>query len=454
VSDKPTILIVDDEKNTREGLARALRGEYAVAEAENGLRALAWLETHAADVVLSDLRMPGMDGMELLRNCRTQYPQLGIVVISAHGTVETAVEAMKLGAVDFFPKPFDNQEVLRVVDKCLDACNLDQQPHIPAPEQKGFHSIVGASPAMQQVYALMAKVARTDSTVLILGESGTGKELVARNIHEQSNRAAEAFIAVNCAALPENLVESELFGHEKGAFTGAANAKPGRFELACGGTLFLDEVGEIPPPIQAKLLRVLQERSYERVGGIKTMKADVRLVAATNRNLEQEVTAGRFREDLFYRLNVVPVQLPPLRRRAEDIELLANYFVEIFNRRMKRAVGRIDPSLLGILRAYSWPGNVRELENTIERMMVLSEGESLDCDSLPERVRNSKPGDELPSQDKDALRNHLRLETDRVEKDLLEQTLRDCAGNRSLAAKCLGVSRKTVHNKIREYGLE
>lgn len=449
------ILIVDDERNIRRSLRALLEGPRAeVLEAEDGRAALEMLGRGEIDLVITDLRMPGMDGMELLRNCRALYPQVGVVVISAHGTVETAVEAMKLGAVDFFSKPFENQEVLGVVDKCLDARNLDQQPHIPAPEQRGFHSIVGGSPAMQQVYTLMAKVARTESTVLILGESGTGKELVARNIHEQSNRAAEAFIAVNCAALPENLVESELFGHEKGAFTGAANAKPGRFELACGGTLFLDEVGEIPLPLQAKLLRVLQERTYERVGGIKTMKADVRLVAATNRDLEQEVKAGRFREDLFYRLNVVPVQLPSLRARLGDIELLANYFIDIFNRRMQRAIGKIDPSLLAILCAYAWPGNVRELENTIERMMVLSEGESLDIDSLPERVRNFKPGEESPLQDKDALRNRLRLETDRVEKDLLERTLRECDGNRSQAAKCLGVSRKTIHNKIREYGLE
>lgn len=447
------VLIVDDERNIRLNLRTLLESENInVYEAGNGSAALTLLKENDIDCLVTDIRMPEMDGMELLRECRTKYPGVPVVMISAHGTVETAVDAMKAGALDFFTKPFNNDEVLSIVKKSLNTRNLDENPKMSTEERTSYNKIVGESPAMCKVYAMLDKVARSDSTVLVTGESGTGKELVAQTIHEKSGRSEKPFIAVNCAALSENLIESELFGHEKGAFTGAVIARPGRFELANEGSLFMDEIGEVSLSVQSKLLRVIQEKNFERVGGIRSIQTDVRLIAATNKNLKEEVEEKRFREDLYYRLNVVPIELPPLRERSGDIALLSNYFIDLFNQRMGRNVGPVPDEVKSCFSAYAWPGNVRELENTIERMMVLSEGDQLEMDTMPEQIRAGEAVEDSGTGS-EWLTNKIRMEKNRVERDLLINTLKECNDNRTHAAKKLGVSRKTVQNKIKEFGI-
>lgn len=331
MSSRPVILIVDDEKNTREGLSRALRGEYAVAEAENGLRALEWLETHSADVVLSDLRMPGMDGMTLLSRLLGREPRPALILLTAYGNIETAVEAMKRGAYDFLAKPVDLDRLDLLVKRALAERQLgaeNRRLKAQLDSKYGFENIIGTSPAMQEVFATIRQAAPSRATVLIQGESGTGKELVARALHQCSPRRDGPFVPVHCAALAPTLLESELFGHEKGAFTGAVERRRGRFEMADGGTLFLDEIGEIDAALQVKILRVLEERTFERVGGTETIRVDVRLVTATNRDLRQKVADGTFREDLFYRLYVVNLALPPLREREGDVPLLAQHYLK------------------------------------------------------------------------------------------------------------------------------
>src|SRR5689334_5859377 len=382
--ERKQILVVDDEANLRRVLSAQLaRDGYDVHIAEDGETALAFLKEHHIDLVITDLRMPKVDGMELLRAALRDDPSRPVVMMTAHGTIDNAVEALKTGAFDYITKPFDQNEVKVVVKKALrtrDLASADATRDIAAPSspKDSRFGIIGESPPILDLYTILERVADTPTTVLITGESGTGKELVARALHENSSRKDRPFIKVNCAAIPKDLMESELFGYERGAFTGAVASKPGRFELASGGTLFLDEIAEIPVEMQVKLLRVLQESEFERVGGIKTIRVDVRLVAATNRDLKREIAAGTFREDLYYRLNVVPIALPALRERVSDIPLLSRHFVDKFNARLKKNVSGIEPDAMDRLVAYAWPGNIRELENVLERAILF-------CDT--ERVR-------------------------------------------------------------------
>src|SRR5947209_7889121 len=357
----------------RRVLEAILRREgYDVVTAANGAEALAGM-SRDVHTVITDLKMPGLDGMGLLRKLSADYPEVPVVMITAHGSVESAVEAVKLGAFDYLEKPFEQEQIRQVVAKAINTYALARRDARPEePSGRGRFRLVGQSPAIRQIYAVVEKVANTPSTVFISGESGTGKELIARALHENSARHAGPFIKINCAAIPKTLMESELFGYDKGAFTGAVGAKPGRFELAHAGTLFLDEIGEVPVEMQVKLLRVLQESEFERVGGIKTIRVDVRLIAATNRDLKKDIEAGRFREDLFYRLNVVPIWLPPLRERTADIPELVRHFVEKYNRRLNKRISGVEDKALDALKQYPWPGNIRELENLIERTMVFA----------------------------------------------------------------------------------
>jgi Nif-specific regulatory protein len=418
--------------------------------------------------------MPGVDGMQLLRSLSADHPDVPVVMITAHGSVESAVEAVKLGAFDYVEKPFDQEQIRQVVSKALKTHALSRRD--PSPEQggtRGRFRLVGDSPAIRQVYAIIEKVANTPSTVLIMGESGTGKELIARALHENSSRHDGPFIKINCAAIPKTLMESELFGYEKGAFTGAVGAKPGRFELAHGGTLFLDEIGEIPVEMQVKLLRVLQESEFERVGGIKTIKVDVRLVTATNRDLAAELATGGFREDLYYRLNVVPIHLPPLRERHEDIPLLVSHFITKFNDRLRKEITHIEPAAVERLVSYNWPGNIRELENVIERTMLFCEGSVIRVANLPSELLDgaeeraaaaaSPPSQPnlaavsipTPTQSEavGSLKEAVKAETERVERELIQRALDETGGNVTQAARRLKISRKSLQTKMKELGL-
>ena len=449
MSSRPVILVVDDEKNTRVGLIRALRGEYAVAEAENGQRALEWLETHAADVVLTDLRMPGLDGMALLSRLLGRDSKPTVILLTAYGSVETAVEAMKRGAYDFLTKPVNLDRLDLLLQRALGERRLgDENRRLKAQldSKYGFENIIGTSPAMQEVFETIRQAAPTRATVLIQGESGTGKELVARALHQCSPRRDGPFIPVHCAALAPTLLESELFGHEKGAFTGATERRRGRFELADGGTLFLDEIGEIDPALQVKILRVLEERKFERVGGTETIHVDVRLVAATNRDLRARVAEGTFREDLFYRLHVVNLTLPPLRERTGDVVLLAQHYLKTLAAENGKKPPAISPEAMDVLQAYAWPGNVRELRNVIERLVVLGTGGRLTVADLPAAVRDGAAGGlAIPSRAGRVLRD--------AERQLIADALRRHRNNRTKAAQDLGISRRTLHRKINEFGL-
>jgi DNA-binding NtrC family response regulator len=389
-------------------------------------------------------------------------------MITAHGSVENAVEAVKLGAFDYLEKPFEQEQIRQVVAKALSTFALARRDARPEETtSRGRFRLIGESPAIKQIYGVVEKVANTPSTVLITGESGTGKELIARALHENSSRHGGPFIKINCAAIPKTLMESELFGYEKGAFTGAVGAKPGRFELAHGGTLFLDEIGEIPIEMQVKLLRVLQESEFERVGGIKTIKVDVRLVTATNRDLLQEIGAGTFREDLFYRLNVVPIHIPPLRERREDIPLLVDHFIAKFNERLRKQVTSISPEAIGHLVAHPWPGNIRELENLMERTVLFCEGTQLRASDLPPEISHLQPvavpvaapadeaaraaaGAALPEG---SLKEVVRAQTERVERELIQRALDETGGNVTQAARKLKISRKSLQTKMKEFGL-
>ncbi len=458
------ILIADDEINIRRVLEAILKRDgYDVVTAANGIEALAGMGP-GVHTVITDLKMPGLDGMALLKKLSHDYPDVPVVMITAHGSVENAVEAVKLGAFDYVEKPFDQEQIRQIVDKALKTYALARRDARPAEPAHGRFRLVGESPAIRQIYGVVEKVADTPSTVLITGESGTGKELIARALHEYSSRHSGPFIKINCAAIPKTLMESELFGYEKGAFTGAVGAKPGRFELAHGGTLFLDEIGEIPVEMQVKLLRVLQESEFERVGGIKTIKVDVRLVAATNRDLLAEVASGAFRDDLYYRLNVVPIPLPPLRDRREDIPLLVDHFIAKFNERLKKHIEGIEAEAMRRLVAYHWAGNIRELENVIERTMLFGEGPTIRAAELPAELltgtlpalptiddRPSSPG--LPAVVAGSLKEAVKAQTERVERELIQRALDETGGNVTQAARKLKISRKSLQTKMKELGL-
>jgi DNA-binding NtrC family response regulator len=457
------------------------------------------------DLVLTDLRMPNCDGMELLRHAQQSHPDTPVVMITAHGTVDVAVEAMRAGAFDFITKPFEESELSAIVGKALARREANRarayaipgagadEPSRPSPvgdnesdarAEAVLRDIIGVSPAMQQLFSLLRKVAPSPTTVLVRGESGTGKELVAQAIHKLSRRASGPFVAVNCTAIPENLFEAELFGHEKGAFTGAVASRPGRFELAHGGTLFLDEIGELPAPMQVKLLRVLQERIVERVGGLRPVAVDVRLVAATNADLETLVKSGEFREDLFYRLNVVPLRLPSLRERPSDIPALVDHFVRRFAERLGRPMRGIRPGAQRRLVDYAWPGNIRELENIVERMVLLADGDELGLEDLPAEIAGhgepagiqsalvnaaSPPGladardGARDGTEADTLREEtlpegplkevVRERSQQIERDLILRALEKDDWNVTHAARRLGISRKGLQLKMRDYGL-
>jgi DNA-binding NtrC family response regulator len=448
---KPTVLIVDDERTTREGLERALQGRYQVLLADDGQKALQVLESQHVDVLLTDLKMPGIDGMTLLRRAGSLASPPLCIMMTAYGSIENAVEAMQAGAYHYLTKPNINLDELElVIQRGLDGRRLQTENVALRSEldkKFGMENIIGASTPMQQVFEIVQQVAPSRATVLITGETGTGKELIAHALHNLSPRKNGPFVAVHAAALPSTLLESELFGHEKGAFTGAVERRIGRFEMADGGTLFLDEVGEIEPAMQVKLLRVLEERQFERVGGAKTIESDVRLVAATNKDLKKLVSEGKFRDDLFYRLSVVSVTLPPLRERREDIALLVHAFLEQCSRENNKPPREITQEALNVLMAYDWPGNVRELRNTIEQMVVLSRSERLTLRDVPAAIRG---GADLTKVS--AVRTGMTVE--QAERQLVVQALKEMAGNRTKAAQKIGVSRRTLHRKLKKYGLE
>ncbi len=444
---KGRILVVDDEAAARSALAELLRAEgYEVETAGDAFKAFGRLGEFTPELVLSDLNMPGMDGVELLRKLREYSAELPVVLMTAFAGVETAVTAMHEGATDYLTKPLNTDELLIVLARCLESGKLRREASELSRrlERYSFESIVGSSPEMQRVFKTVAQIAPSRATVLITGESGTGKELVAAAIHQHSPRAGGPFVKLHCAALAESLLESELFGHERGAYTGADRKREGRFELAHGGTLFLDEIGEISPSTQVKLLRVLQEREFERVGGDQTLRVDVRVVAATNRDLEERVSAGKFREDLFFRLNVISLTLPSLRERPTDVPALAMHFLERYARENRKAVTRISDDVLNLLASYTWPGNVRELENVIERAVVLAGGESLELSHLPSELgvvtrRSGAPA--IPGATMDELERYAIL-----------KTMESVGGSTSRAAEMLGVSVRKIQYKLQEYG--
>lgn len=432
--------------------AQLERDGFDVLTAKDGEDAFEMLEGNHIDVLVTDLRMPKMDGMTLLKKVIAKWPQLPVVMITAHGTVDTAVEALKLGAFDYVTKPFDRNELRSVVRKAAKTRALSRDD---IPVEPGHIRLIGESPAMQAVYEMLERVAPSPSTVMIRGESGTGKELIAVALHEKSGRRDKPFVRVNCAAIPEELIESELFGHERGAFTGAINSKPGRFELADGGTLFLDEIGEVPRSMQAKLLRAIQEQSFERVGGIKTLQVDVRLIAATNRDLEAAIASGDFREDLYYRLNVVDIHLPPLRQRTGDIPLLLRHFLARFNESLGRTVHGFSEGALEVLMAYGWRGNIRELENLVERAMLFCDGDEIGIEHLPPHVHESEPQaeGELGLSVEGGLKDAVRRRTLMLERALIQRALEQTDGNVTHAARILKISRKSLQTKMKDLGL-
>ncbi|MEM7350808.1 MAG: sigma-54 dependent transcriptional regulator [Acidobacteriota bacterium] len=454
------ILIVDDEPGIRKILKLLLsEHQHQVQEVASGEEAVKAASTFQPDLILLDLQMGGIDGIETLKRIHAQQPEVHVIMMTAHGSIRSAVEAMRGGAHDYLTKPFDNEELLILVDRVLEVRRLNAEVEALRSELEtryGFTEIIGISQPMQKVFQTMAKVAAVDATVLVTGESGTGKELVARAIHRRSKRSRRTFVAVNCSAIPQTLVESEFFGHEKGAFTDAHDSRQGKFELADGGTLFLDEVGDLSQDAQPKLLRALQDKQIVRIGTRSPRSVDVRVITATNKDLEQEVAAGRFREDLYWRLDVIHIRLPALRERREDLALLIDHFIDRVNRELGLAIEKIAPDARQLLIDYDWPGNVRELENTLCRSMILSENGVLKASDLPGRVLGeAAAGTSLSISDLDQmpLTDAVREATERLEKRMIVSRLATHKGSRTATADSLGVSRKTLFNKMRQYGL-
>jgi len=449
---KPKILVVDDEASHRQMIKAVLSAEgYEIEEAAEGQEAVRSVEAKFYDLILMDIRMPGLSGVEALKKIKDISPGIAIIIMTAYASVDSAIDALKAGAYDYLTKPLDIEELKILVAKALQFHRLEKE-NVYLREQLNdrfdFSNIIGRSPAMKRLFETMALVAPSEATVLIVGESGTGKELIANAVHHNSPRAAKPFIKVNCAALPETLLESELFGHEKGAFTGATTRKQGRFQMAHRGSILLDEIGEMSPATQAKILRVLQEREFELIGSTQTIKVDTRIIAATNKNLEEEIEQERFREDLFYRINVVTIEVPPLRDRREDIALLADFFLKHYSEKNRRLIKGFTPRATDLLKRYDWPGNVRELENIIERAVIMARGEMItplefpvDLQDLDEGLKESRidltPGRSLKE----------------VEKVMILRTLEEEGGNRTHAARKLGISRRTLQLKLKEYGI-
>jgi DNA-binding NtrC family response regulator len=451
------VLIVDDEPGVRESLRMALKEDYEPVALGSGREALEFLAANAVDVILLDIVMPGMDGMQLLEELRTRFPQLPIIMLTATKTVKTAVAAMKLGAYHYVPKPFDVDELRAILDKATERAALVREvEELRSEVGRRYHieNIIGRSAKMQDIFRTVHTVAPLKTTVLITGESGTGKELIAKAIHYQSPRARRPLVTLNCAAIPETLLESELFGHEKGSFTDAHTRRLGHFELAHEGTLFLDEIGEMGPSTQAKLLRVLEHGEFLRVGGTKPVSVDVRIIAATNRDLALGLKDGTFRPDLYYRLNVVTVHLPPLRDRRDDLLLLLRHFTQVKSRDMAIPEKTFKPEAVDMLVRYHWPGNVRELENLIERLLVLSEGQTIGVEELPEQVRRS---DQDPGTIKEQVlqgRKSLSTAVDDFEREIIMEALNQTDFNQTRAAELLGTTRRILKYRMDKLGIQ
>jgi two-component system nitrogen regulation response regulator NtrX len=446
------ILIVDDEERIRQSLNGVLRDEgYEVREAKEGAQALKMVETDPPDIILLDIWMPGMDGIETLSRIKEISPQMPVVMISGHANIELAIKAAKLGAYDFIEKPLSLEKVLLTVNNALTMSKLEQENLALRQEVQRKHEIVGTSGEIQQLKEQIKIVAPTNGWVLITGENGTGKELVARGIHQLSLRAAKPFVEVNCAAIPEELIESELFGHEKGSFTGALTKRRGKFDLANEGTIFLDEIADMSLKTQAKILRILQEQKFERVGGSEMIFIDVRVIAATNRDLQEEIQKGKFREDLFYRLNVIPLVVPPLRERKNDIPLLVNHFIQEFCTENHKEPKKVSPESMELLTVYSWPGNVRELKNLVERMVIMTRGAVIEPKDVPEPIRTQpKSPPEVPFFAYNLLKDARR----EFEKSFIMKKLLENEENISKTAEMIGIERSNLHRKIKSYGIE
>ena len=452
------ILLIDDSTDILENLSEYLRNDgYEVDTAANGESGISMIEKKYYDIVLTDLMMPSVDGMEVLKYVTKSSPDSICIILTGYGTVKNAVEAMKLGAYQYLSKPLMMDEILVTLQKALDHRNLKAENMNLRDQLKKkykFENIIGDSEKMRQIFEIIEKVADTDSTILILGESGTGKELIAKAIHYNSYRREGPFVPVNCAAIPSELLESELFGHEKGAFTNAIRTRIGRFELANGGTVFLDEIGDMSPNLQSKLLRVLQERQFERVGGVKTVKIDIRVIAATHQDLKAAVQGGTFRQDLYYRLNVIPMEVPPLRERISDIPLLVNHFLAQFNKSKKRQIQGIDHEALNLMTKYHWPGNVRELENIIERIIILTNNETIRVSDLPEKIQTYSQTEtpftfQIPEEGISL--DHAVVE---FEKKLILQALNRTGWIKNKAAQLLNLNRTTLIEKIKRQNLQ
>ena len=445
---KPKLLLVDDDKNALDGLVKILTHDgYPVSGVLSGYEALSLLSKKNFDIIVTDMKLPGIGGLSLIHEIRKKEESVAIVVITAYSSVKTAVEAIKCGADDYLTKPINIEELKLVLEKIWERQQLIAQNRMLKEKLKDKYKssgLVGSTPQMKQIFHMIADVAPSTASTLILGETGTGKELVANALHCQSDRACMPFVALHCAALSEGVLESELFGHEKGAFTGAVQARKGRFEMADGGTLFLDEVGEMSLKVQVKLLRVLEKGEFERVGGEKTLKVDVRLITATNRNLEKEVSEGRFREDLFYRLNVITIHLPPLRERKDDIPILSNFFVIKYTKKYKKEIKGFAPEAMEALCAYHWPGNVRELENVVERAIVLCKKNTISVEHLPRNVVPDK-------DDMSVIKIPVGISLKEAEKEIIQKTLQMTHGSKKEASKILGISNRKIEYKVKEW---
>ena len=467
-----TILIVDDDKSIRYSLKRMLEESFSVITAQNGEEALDRVRGNPPDLIIMDIKMPGRDGIDVLKEIKSIDPKSLVIMMTAYGTTETAIEAMKYGAFDYILKPFPIPQMKGLVEKALSLRRMMKQEVIYATvereEREEEERIIGSSPKMQEIYKIVGQIAPSDVTVLLRGESGTGKELFARAIYQHSVRSNQPFLPVNCAAIPDTLLESELFGHEKGAFTGASSRRIGKLEQCHGGTIFLDEIGDMSLSTQAKLLRVLQERTFERLGGRETIKVDIRFIVATNKDLEEAILSGNFREDLYYRLNVVSIHIPPLRERKEDIRELASYFVKKFNRELKKNIAGITPAAMEKITSYAWPGNVRQLENVLKRAMVLCQGEwILEDQLLFEKGRERREPGDLAKKPIEDLLDILFEELSKVpvasqdldmistlERGLILRALQETRGNQVQAALLLGINRSTLRSKMDRYHLK
>ncbi len=452
------ILIIDDEKAIRWSLGEALaQVEYEIEEAPNGAQGIKKFEEDPVDCVILDLKLPDIDGIKVLKKIKEIVPDVAVIMMTAYGEVETAVEAIKGGAYDFIQKPFQLEKMKITIRNALESSVMRAElEDIRKKEREAynFKSFIGKSRVMEEVFEKIKKIgASKASTILIQGESGTGKELVARAIHECSSGAPHPFLEINCAALPETLLESELFGHEKGSFTDAKYRKKGLFELAEGGTIFLDEIGEMGITLQSRLLRVIENKTFRRVGGVKDLRVNTRIISATNRDLKKAIEGGKFRSDLFYRLQVIPIFLAPIRERKEDIALLANHFISVFNKEFKKNVKKVSPQVAKLLENYSWPGNVRELKNVIERAILLEAEEALLPEHLPQEIVCGEVPTQAASETK-TLDGLYPISLEEMEKILIEKTVKEAAGNKSKAARVLGISRQTLREKIKLYSIE